>query len=135
MLPSQRLRIARDAFLTGVAILLIHSYFAISMFRAVYADRGQAQAEMAWVMFDDIDSPAVPLAREWLGPTRFMRAIFDWGYTLVSSGPNLRALVLVFFAGGLQWFSVGCVLGAFLSSLERVLVGLYSRIFVRSRST
>ena len=41
-----------------------------------------------------------------------MQFVFDKGYDLVGSGPNLRAFVVVVIAGGLHWFLIGDVLGA-----------------------
>jgi len=129
MLQPMIRRALRDAIFLGMALLIVHSYFAVSMFRAIYADRGVAQAEMAWIVFNDIDDPAVPLAFKWLGPTRLMQAVFDRGYALVGSGPNLRAFVLVSLAGGLQWFIIGCGLGACLSAIQSVLRRCRARIF------
>jgi hypothetical protein len=40
-----------------------------------------------------------------------MQFVFDKGYDLVGSGPNLRAFVVVVIAGGLHWFLIGDVLG------------------------
>lgn len=133
MLQSAICRILRDALFAWVALLILHTYVSVCMFRAVYNDRGQAQAEMAWMIFFEIDDPAVPLAFEWLGPTRFMRAVFERGYDLVGSGPNLRAFVLVTFAGGLQWFITGCGLGACLSAIANVLRFCRSRVFTSHR--
>jgi hypothetical protein len=130
--PTTR-RIIRDALFTGVALLIVHSYFAVSVFPGVHADRGIAKVELAWLIFDEVDAPAVPLAFKWLGPTSLMQAVFDRGYDLVGSGPNLRAFVLVSLAGGLQWFIIGCVLGAFLSAIASVTKSCISGVFSRHR--
>jgi hypothetical protein len=87
-------------------------------FVLVYSSKGRAQAEFAWFLFDDIDWPAVPLAFVWFGSSAPMSLLMDWGYDLVGSGPNLRALVLVGFAGGIQWLILGGTLGAGLDAFR-----------------
>ena len=101
----------KAALILGGILAAVHSLLAIAMFVYVYSQRGVAQAELAWAVFFLIDLPTAPLTFEWLGSTAPMRAVFDKGYDLVGSGPNLRMFVMVAIAGGLQWFLIGSVFG------------------------
>jgi hypothetical protein len=116
----------KPALLTGAALAGLHSLLAVWMFINIYTERGIAQAEMAWTVFEWFDWPSVQLAFGWLAHTAPFRAIFEWGYKLVDSGPNLRAFALVGLAGGLQWFVIGTTLGACTSWIHKK---------VRSRSS
>ena len=88
------------------------------MFLYIYSQRGVAQAELAWALFFLVDFPTFELALRWLGSTAPMRALFERGYDLVGSGPNLRTFVLVVLAGGLQWSFIGGILGACFASIH-----------------
>ena len=107
----------KTALVFGSILVAIHSLLALAMFVHVYSHRGVAQAEMAWVMFFVLDFPTAQLTFGWLGSTAPMRAVFERGYDLVGSGPNLRAFVMVAIAGGLQWFLIGSVLGAGIAGI------------------
>ena len=89
------------------------------MFLYVYSQRGVAQAELAWFIFFFSDFPTVSLSIKLLGSTAPMRALFEWGYDVVGSGPNLRAFAVVLLAGGLHWFVIGGILGVCFGSRHR----------------
>ena len=110
IVPRSHARL-KTALVFGGILVAVHSLLALAMFVHVYSKRGVAQAEMAWTLFFVIDFPT-ELIFGWLGSTAPMRAVFEKGYDLVGSGPNLRMFVMVVIAGGLQWFLIGSVLGA-----------------------
>jgi hypothetical protein len=104
--------IVRTGIVWGGVLFVIHFLLALGMFIYVFSQRGIAQAEFAWFSFFLIDFPTLQIIFPWLGSTAPMRFVFDKGYDLVGSGPNLRAFVMVAIAGGLHWFLIGSVLGA-----------------------
>ncbi len=93
------------------------------MFVYVYSQRGIAQAELGWAAFFRLDLPTSLIVFPWLSSTRLMRALFDFGYQLVGSGPNLRTFAVVGLAGGLHWFLIGCVFGGCFSWVHARLSG------------
>ena len=99
----------------GIVFLAIHSLLAVAMFLYVYSQRGIAQAELAWALFFLLDWPTSLIVFPWLTSTPPMSMVFDRGYQLVGSGPNLRTFAVVVLAGGLQWLVVGCCIGAIVS--------------------
>ena len=105
----------KNALMFGVVFLAIHSLLAVAMFLYVYSQRGIAQAELAWTLFFLLDLPTSLIVFPWLTSTSPMQILFDRGYQLVGSGPNLRTFAVVIIAGGLQWFVVGCCIGAIVS--------------------
>jgi hypothetical protein len=105
----------KGALIFGVVFLAIHSLLAVAMFFYVYSQRGIAQGELAWAVFFLLDLPISLILFPWLSSTPPMRMLFDRGYQLVGSGPNLRAFAVIALAGGLQWFVVGCCVGALVS--------------------
>jgi hypothetical protein len=102
----------KTALMFGIVFLGIHSMLAVAIFLYVYSQRGIAQAELAWTVFFLLDLPTSLILFPWLNSTPPMRMLFDWGYQLVGSGPNLRTFADVALAGGLQWFVIGCCVGA-----------------------
>jgi hypothetical protein len=117
--PDRRRPILRSVLISGAILFCLHSLAALYMFLRVYSDRGVAQAEMAWMVFFTLDYPTPQLTFAWLGSTPPMQALFDWGYDLVGSGPNLRAFAMVVVAGGLHWFLIGGILGAGFALVHR----------------
>ncbi len=115
MKSQTRHPILKATLVFGIILLTIHSFLTLCMFLYVYSQRGIAQAELAWGTFFLLDFPTPQLMFQWLASTSPMRALFDWGYYLVGSGPNLRTFAMVGLAGGLHWLLVGCALGACFS--------------------
>ncbi len=107
MKSQTRHPILRATLVFGIILLTIHSFLTLCMFLYVYSQRGIAQAELAWATFFLLDFPTPQLTFQWLASTSPMRALFDWGYYLVGSGPNLRTFAMVGLAGGLHWLLVG----------------------------
>jgi hypothetical protein len=108
----------KAALVFAIILFAIHSFLTLCMFLYVYSQRGVAQAELAWAVFFLLDFPTPQLTFQWLGSTPPMRALFDWGYDLIGSGPNLRMFAMVALAGGFHWFLIGCALGACFSSVR-----------------
>ena len=115
MKSQTRHPILKAALVFGIILLTIHSFLTLCMFLYVYSQRGIAQAQLAWATFFLLDFPTPQLTFQWLASTSLMRALFDWGYYLVGSGPNLRTFAMVGLAGGLHWLLVGSALGACFS--------------------
>src|SRR5438105_1785134 len=93
--PRRRRPMLKTVLISGAILFCLHSLAAVYMFWDVYSNRGVAQAEMAWALFFTLDYPTPQLVFAWLGSTPPMRSLFDWGYDLVGSGPNLRAFAMV----------------------------------------
>jgi hypothetical protein len=115
MSPLRTHLTSRPALISGIVLFSLHSLLVVITFLHVYANRGVAQAELEWLPLLILDFPTVDIAWAYLAPTAPMRALFEWGYTIVGSGPNLRSLVLVGLAGGLHWFVLGGAAGAWFS--------------------
>ena len=103
--------VVRTGIIWGGVLFVIHFLLALGMFIYVFSQRGIAQAEMVWALFFLIDFPTFQIIFPWLSSTAAMQFVFDKGYDLVGSGPNLRTFVMVTIAGGLHWFLIGSVLG------------------------
>ena len=113
----------RAALLGGVVLLAVHSLLAIAMFVRVYSHRGIAQTELDWLVFDVLDYPTSYIAFPWLGSTAPMRALFDWGYDLVGSGPNLRDLLLS-LCWRLSWFLVAAALRLSVAAANHAIASI-----------
>jgi hypothetical protein len=107
--------VKKNSLMFGVVFLAIHSLVAVAMFLYVCSQRGIAQAELDWALFFLLDLPTSLIVFPWLISTPPMHMLFDRGYQLVGSGPNLRTFAVVVLAGGLQWFVVGCCIGVIVS--------------------
>jgi len=105
MKSQTRHPILKAALVFGIILLTIHSFLTLCMFLYVYSQRGIAQAELAWGTFFLLDFPTPQLMFQWLASTSPMRALFDWGYYLVGSGPNLRTFAMVVVVIVLQLFT------------------------------
>jgi len=116
--PDGRRQMLKAVLISCAIFFCLHSLAALCMFLYVYSQRGIAQAELAWSVFFLLDYPTPQLTFASLGSTPPMRALFEWGYDLVGSGPNLRAFAMVVVAGGLHWFFIGGILGVCFALIQ-----------------
>ena len=96
-------------WLTGAALLTLHSLLALALFLSIQYNAG-AQAEFAWFFFMAADFPTSAVAWEYVAHTPPFAALLDWGYSF-GSGPNLRAFVIHLLFGGAQWLFLGWIAG------------------------
>ena len=99
----------RCGLVAGVVLLVIHSVLALFLFLYIHFVRS-AQAEMAWTHFRLIDMGLVDLVWNTFASTEPFVALFQWAYERGVS-PNLRAFAIYGLFGGIEWFTIGYVVG------------------------
>ena len=96
----------------GLAFLVLHTLLVARTVWFCYVHRREGQVELAWLLFFIVDFPSVPVAAWLLGITRIMNFLWELGYKLIGSGPNLTWGILTGVIGGAQWYFIGRWIGA-----------------------
>ena len=98
--------------ITGLSLLAFHSFVVLVIFLMVQFG-GDGQAGFAWFILFVTDFPTAELAYFLLGSTKFMSYLVDWWHQF-GHGPNILALILFGFFGGVHWFAIGYFMAFFI---------------------
>jgi hypothetical protein len=102
-----------------LSLLAVHTVYVVFVFLFVHTHREAQDVLWWWYFFRSADEPLVTLGftfdREVFS---FTGRLAQWWYDMGHQGLNLRAGIIYFIFGGLQWSIIGFTSGCAVSGIQ-----------------